>query len=40
LISPALGVLTAIFDLNNLPLGKWDVIVKKGATENTLPGAF
>lgn len=40
LSSATSGVLTSFFDLTNAALGKWDVIVKKGTSENVLPAAF
>jgi len=40
LYSPALGVLSAHFLLEKAAVGKWDVVVKKGTTEQILKEAF
>ncbi|MCX6224898.1 MAG: T9SS type A sorting domain-containing protein, partial [Bacteroidia bacterium] len=40
LVAPAAGVLSAQFRLESAPLGKWDVVVKKGASEQILKEAF
>jgi len=40
LYSPALGVLSAKFLLEKAAIGKWDVVVKKGTTEQILKETF
>jgi PKD repeat protein len=40
LYSPDLGILSAQFLLDKAALGKWDIVVKKGNTEQTLKEAF
>lgn len=40
LAQPTKGVLSAYFNLNGKPQGKWDFVVKKGTTEQVLKEAF